>query len=150
MLAVGDAAPDFQVDGGRTLHDILKTHVVVLFTFPRAFTPGCTRESKGFCQQHDRLDAGGVQVIGMSADTAERGERFVQELGLPYPIVTDPKGAVLRAYGVRWPIVGLARRVTFVIGRDRKVHHVFRSETDVDGVHLTQATAAALRLAASE
>jgi peroxiredoxin Q/BCP len=148
MLAVGDVAPDFRVDAQRTLHDVLKTHVVVLFFFPRAFTPGCTRESKGFCQLNDRLHDGGVQVIGMSADNAQRGERFVQDLGLPYPLVTDPKGDVLRAYGVRWPIIGLARRATFVIGRDRTIHHVFHSERDVEG-HLTQATAEALRLASA-
>lgn len=148
MLAVGDVAPDFQVDAERTLYDILKTHVVVLFSFPRAFTPGCTREATGFCQQHDRLHAGGVEVIGMSADNAEREERFVKELGLPYPLVADPKGQVLRAYGVRWPLVGLARRATFVIGRDRLVHLAFRSETDVEG-HLAKATAEALRLASS-
>ena len=149
MLSVGDVAPDFQVDAGRTLYDVLKTHVVVLFFFPRAFTPGCTREAKGFCQQHESLHDGGVEVVGMSADTADREQRFAQELGLPYPVVADPKGATLRAYGVRWPLVGLARRATFVIGRDRRIHHVFRSETDVDGVHLTKASAEALRLASA-
>lgn len=40
MLKVGDAAPDFRVDAKRTLHDLLKTHAVVVFFFPRAFTPG--------------------------------------------------------------------------------------------------------------
>jgi peroxiredoxin len=40
MLKVGDTAPDFAVDGKRTLYDLLKTHAVVVFFFPRAFTPG--------------------------------------------------------------------------------------------------------------
>ncbi len=47
MLAAGDLAPDFAI-GERTLYDILRTHVVVLFFFPRVFTPTCTREASGF------------------------------------------------------------------------------------------------------
>ena len=84
----------------------------------------------------------------MSADNEERSRRFAEELHLTYPLVADPKGAVLRAYGVRWPIVGLAQRATFVIGRDRKVRMAFHSERDVEA-HLTRASAEALRAAAS-
>jgi alkyl hydroperoxide reductase subunit AhpC len=62
--------------------------------------------------------------------------------------VADPKGEVLRAYDVRWPIVGLAQRATFVVGRDRRIKMALHSERDVDK-HLTQASAEALRVAAS-
>lgn len=146
MLAVGDVAPDFQV-GERTLYDILRTHVVVLFFFPRVFTPTCTREANGFCRSYDALSAEGVEVIGVSSDPQAKSEAFRGELGLPYALVGDPKGAVLRAYGVRWPVIGFAKRGTFVIGRDRKVALAFRSETDAEA-HLVQATAAARAAAA--
>ena len=84
----------------------------------------------------------------MSADNEERSRRFAEELSLTYPLVADPKGRILRDYGVRWPIVGLAQRSTFVIGNDRKVRMAFHSERDVQA-HLTQASAAALRVATS-
>jgi peroxiredoxin len=52
--------------------------------------------------------------------------------------VGDPQGDVLRAYKVRWPVLGLARRVTYVIGRDKTVEHVFESQFDV-GAHVDAA-----------
>ena len=146
MLAAGDVAPDFQV-GDRTLYDVLKTHVVVLFFFPRVFTPTCTREASGFCRSYDALHADGVEIVGVSSDPQAKSESFRGELGLPYALVGDPKGAVLRAYGVRWPIVGIAKRGTFVIGRDRRVVRAFRSEFDADA-HLVRAPAAAREAAA--
>lgn len=146
MLAAGDTAPDFAV-GDRTLYEILKTHVVVLFFFPRVFTPTCTREAAGFCRSYDALAAEGVEVIGVSSDPQAKSEAFRGDLGLPYALVGDPQGTILRAYGVRWPIVGIAKRGTFVIGRDRKVALAFRSEFDAEA-HLAQATAAARAAAA--
>ena len=47
---------------------------------------------------------------------------------MPFALVGDPTGAVLRAYGVRWPLLGKARRVTYRIGRDRRIEAVYRSE----------------------
>ena len=82
-------------------------------------------------------------MVGVSADKPETSARFCQELELPYPMVGDAAGAILRAYGVRWPVVGLARRVTYVIGRDRKVRLAYRSERDVEG-HVAKAVADAL------
>ena len=84
----------------------------------------------------------------MSADNEERSRRFAEELDLTYPLVADPRGVVLRAYGVRWPLVGLAQRTTFVIGRDRKVQMAFHSERDIEA-HVRRAAAAALRVASS-
>lgn len=84
----------------------------------------------------------------MSADNEERSRKFAEELALTYPLVADPKGQVLRDYGVRWPLVGLAQRTTFVIGRDRTVRMAFHSERDVQA-HLTRASDEALRVASA-
>lgn len=75
-------------------------------------------------------------------------ERFRASLDLPFPLVGDPRGQITRAYGVRWPLVGLARRVSFLIGRDRKVLSALHSERDVEAHArwaLEQATGAAAR-----
>ena len=84
----------------------------------------------------------------MSADNEERSRRFAEELDLTYPLVADPKGAILRAYDVRWPIVGLAQRATFVVGSDRTIRMALHSERDVEK-HLTEASDEALRVSAS-
>jgi peroxiredoxin Q/BCP len=77
-------------------------------------------------------------VIGVSADSQEEAERFKQSLDLPFPLVGDPKGKILDAFGVRIPIVGLARRATFVVGRDHKVAKAYESNLDAES-HVVQA-----------
>jgi peroxiredoxin Q/BCP len=70
-------------------------------------------------------------VVGVSTDAPETAERFGRELDLPFPLVGDPGGAIARAYRARWPLVGWARRVTYVIGPDRRIREAFHSETAV-------------------
>jgi peroxiredoxin Q/BCP len=80
--------------------------------------------------------------VGLSGDTPETSARVRASLSLPFALVADPAGAVLRAYGVRWPVLGLARRVTYRIGRDRRIEDVFASEWRVDE-HVARACPAA-------
>ena len=67
-------------------------------------------------------------MIGVSGDSPETNERFRKSLDLPFPLVGDPQGTILRAYRVRWPLVGLAQRVTYAIGQDWRVLLAFHSE----------------------
>jgi peroxiredoxin Q/BCP len=71
-----------------------------------------------------------VEVVGVSRDDVETLERFRKDRELPFPLVSDATGAISRAYRVRWPILGLARRVTFLVGRDRRIRLAFHSERD--------------------
>jgi len=68
----------------------------------------------------------------VSRDPQETSDRFRASLGLPFSLVGDPEERIIRAYRVRWPIVGLTQRVTYVIGRNRKVRLAFHSELDMD------------------
>jgi peroxiredoxin len=79
-------------------------------------------------------------VIGVSADDQETSDRFAASLELPFPVVGDPQGKILKAFGVRIPVLGLARRVTFVVGKDRKVRKVHESQFDAKS-HVAQACA---------
>ncbi len=82
----------------------------------------------------------GAEVIGVSADAQETSDRFREALELPFPVVGDQSGRILRAYKVRWPLIGLARRVTYVVGRDRKIRSAYESQHKVDD-HVAQACA---------
>ena len=137
MLKPGDSAPDFAVND-TTLSRILKEREVVLFFFPKAFTPGCTREAGGFRTEYASLQKQGAEVIGISSDTQAVADRFGASLELPFPMVGDATGDVLRAYGVRIPILGMARRVSYVIGRDGRIRHAYESQFDAQS-HVTQA-----------
>ena len=69
-------------------------------------------------------------MVGVSTDDQATLDRFRDEHQLPYPLVPDPRGQIAGAYRARWPLVRIARRVTYLIGRDRKVRFAFRSERD--------------------
>ena len=137
MLKKDQVAPDFAV-GGRTLYQILEQRSAVVFFFPKAFTPGCTREAGGFRRDYEKLQQSGCEVVGVSPDRQETSERFRQTFDLPYPLVGDPEKAIIRAYDVRWPVIGLTQRVTYVIGRDRRVKLSFHSQFDIDA-HMSNA-----------
>ncbi len=118
-LKVGDVAPDFSaVDAAGTpfsLHELLKEGLVVLAFYPKAFTPGCTKEMSTFSGRFAELHEKGVAVVAVSGDDAETLKRFKQELKAAYLFVPDPKAKLMELYQVRaWP-TKWAKRVTFVI-----------------------------------
>ena len=77
-------------------------------------------------------------MVGVSRDGQKTNDDFCESLDLPFPLVGDPEGVISKAFEVRWPVIGLARRVTYVVGRDRKVRLAFHSEMDVSA-HVREA-----------
>jgi peroxiredoxin len=131
MIAAGEVAPDFEGEssgGERFRLGDLRGRVVVLYFFPRAFTPVCTAETRGFAAAHGELRALGAEVVGVSTDAIERQCAFADQEHAPFPLVADPDGSICRRYGVRWPLLGRARRVTFVLAESGVVEAVIRHE----------------------
>lgn len=148
LLEPGTPAPDFmaQDQNGevRQLRILNRDRPVVLFFYPRDGTPGCTREACAFRDAWDRLQATGAIVVGVSTDDVESHARFASEHELPFPLLSDPDGHVLRAYGVPSRL-GMAARVTYVIGADGRIARVF---PEVDpAVHADEVIAALSELA---
>ena len=69
--------------------------------------------------------------MGITGGPQEKCDRFRESLDLPYPLVGDPGGAILKAYRARWPIIGLARRTTYVIGTDKKIQLAYNNERNM-------------------
>jgi len=152
MIAVGDRAPQFTgrlADGGELrLADMLREHHVVLYFFPKDFTPGCTREACAFRDRRSELAALNAEVVGVSYDTAQKHAQFAAAYHLPYPLVSDADAAIAGQYGVARLGGWLpTRRVTFVIGKDGIVRHVIRSELNID-LHIDEALATLRQLQA--
>lgn len=130
MLKVGEKAPDFRAIATDRTEFRLSSRLglcTVIFFFPRAFTPGCTREARGFGSDYLELQLAGATVVGISSDNNETQCRFAETLTLPFPLIADKDMAISKAYRVKWPLVQLAQRVTYVVGRGRRVigawHH---------------------------
>jgi peroxiredoxin Q/BCP len=102
QLTVGDTAPDFTLTShdGRTvsLHD-LRGRKVVVFFYPAAMTPGCTKEACDFRDNLGTLQAAGYEVLGISPDSPDKLARFVEQESLTYPLLADPDREVLTAWG---------------------------------------------------
>jgi peroxiredoxin Q/BCP len=126
MPKEGETAPDFTLEdqsGKKTTLSALKGKRVVLYFFPKADTPGCTKESCAFRDETPNLPKD-VVVVGISKDSVSSQKRFAKKYGLSFPLLADAKGEVIGKYGVSG-LFGLAKRVTFLIGADGKVAKVW-------------------------
>jgi peroxiredoxin Q/BCP len=138
VLKVGEMAPDFSgtAQDGRTVKlSELRGKRAVLFFFPKAFTTGCTIETRQFRDHYTELAALGAEVIGLSVDSSEKQCEFASSEGVPFPMLGDPSRNIGRSYGVLWPLLGVARRVTYVVGPDGRIEAAFHHELQV-GKHL--------------
>lgn len=140
MLKAGDMAPLVEgksTDGARISLLEERGHPLVLYFFPRAGTPGCTRETRGFAQRFEELRTRGVGVIGVSTDPLTRQRAFAEECNTPFPLIPDPDRTFAQAFGVMgW--MGMARRVTFLIGPDGRILEVVEGMRP--GPHVDAAT----------
>lgn len=110
--------------------DAYKKGVTVVFFYPKADTPGCTKQSCSLRDAHGELLAKGVQIIGVSVDKPDAQKKFKDKFSLPYPLVSDPDGKVCEAFKVnRMPAIGLATRQAFIIKDGKVVWHDPKAST---------------------
>jgi thioredoxin-dependent peroxiredoxin len=133
MLKEGDLAPDFSTQAvlaGQTVPIKLtdyRGHKVVLYFYPKDNTPGCTKEACAFRDGFSELKGWGIVVLGCSIDTADKHKEFAQKYNLPFPLLIDPDNKIAKAYGADngIPILGLDRRITYVIDEDGRILKVY-------------------------
>ena len=126
-LAPGDAAPDFTLpdaDGNDVSLSSLRGRRVIVYFYPAAMTPGCTKEACDFRDSLSSLAGAGFAVLGISPDSPAKLAKFRDRDGLNFPLLSDPQHAVEQAYGTYGEkmmygkkSVGVIRS-TFVIGPD--------------------------------
>jgi peroxiredoxin Q/BCP len=132
-MNVGDIVVDFELldETGtpRRLSDLLANGPVVLFFYPAAMSAGCTAEACHFRDVAADFRAVGAQPVGISHDAVEKQARFAERHSLGYPLLSDPDGAIRERFGVK-RAMGLAptKRMTFVIGTDRRIIEMVHSE----------------------
>ncbi|MFE2358169.1 peroxiredoxin [Streptomyces parvulus] len=144
--AVGDTVEDFtlpdETGTPRRLSELLADGPVVLFFYPAALTAGCTAEACHFRDLAGEFAAVGARPVGVSGDTVEKQQEFTGRHTLGMPLLSDTDGAVRELFGVRRGFtMAPTKRVTFVIGRDRTVLEVVRSEIRMN-THADRALAA--------
>lgn len=130
----GQAAPDFRLQDQnghwRTPADY-RDHWLVMYFYPKDFTPGCTTEVCTFRDDIAKLRQAGADVIGVSLDDVASHAKFAQKYHVPFPLLADSGHKVSTAYGVLSSTMGFhyARRTTFLIDPQGRVAKVYE---DVD------------------
>lgn len=120
QVPLGEPAPDFTLptnvgDGDISLSDYLGQWVVLYF-YPKDFTPGCTLEAQRFQRDLPEFIERNAQVVGVSADDVDSHAEFCDSEGLKFPLLADADGAVSRAYG-SW-MRPMSMRHTYLIDPD--------------------------------
>lgn len=167
-LKVGDSAPDFSARGSMggkefdfSLEKALKKGPVVVYFFPSAYTKGCDLEAHTFSQEKDKFDAAGATIIGVSADSIARLNKFAADPDFcagKFPVASDADKKIATSYNLSFnaakpgqlDVQGNAidhdfiERETFVIGKDHKIIAAFSSKDD--GISPDQHVAKALAI----
>jgi len=130
-LQVGDKAPDIKTSQFSLAS--LKGQRVVVFFFPKADTPGCTKEAIAFSDLRKAFAKTGTEILGVSADSVKAQDKFRDKHGLTVPLASDETKEMLTAYGV-WGEKSMygrkfmgVRRTTFLIGRDGRIARIWEN-----------------------
>jgi len=135
-LKVGDSAPDFTTQaaiGGKaftfSLAEALKKGPVVVYFYPKAFTPGCTVEAHNFAEATDKFAAAGATLIGMSGDNIDTLKEFsVKECRNKFPVGADADGKIMKKYDANLAFLATtADRISYVISPAGKVIYSYSS-----------------------
>lgn len=127
-LEVGAVAPDFSLPSSTeeivNLYQLLQHSQVVLFFYPKAFTPVCTAEVCAFRDSLDQFTLLQAAVLGVSSDAPGTVTRFAHQNGIAFPLLSDEAGEIRRKFGVPKMFGILPGRVTYVIGQDRTIKQI--------------------------
>lgn len=133
-LSPGDTAPDFTLptdSGDQLALADLRGRKVLLYAYPAAMTPGCTKQACDFRDSLASLQAAGYEVVGISPDKPEKLAKFRERDAITFPLVSDTDRTVLAAYGAYGEKQSYGRTVTgvirstFVIDGDGRIEQAF-------------------------
>jgi thioredoxin-dependent peroxiredoxin len=133
LLKEGALAPTFSTEMvmGDTISPVsladYRGKKVILYFYPKDDTPGCTKEACSFRDGYARFQNAGLVVLGCSVDTSDAHRAFIKKYSIPFPLLLDHDKKIATEYGAAngIPILGLDRRITYVIGEDGKVLKVY-------------------------
>lgn len=135
MLKEGDKAPNFKgidQNGNEISYDQFKGTKLVVFFYPKASTPGCTKEACNINDNLEALSAKGYKVVGVSADSVKKQKNFSEKYGFQYPLIADEDKEIIQAFGV-WGLKKFMgkeydgiHRTTFLINEDGVIERVIK------------------------
>jgi peroxiredoxin Q/BCP len=143
-IAVGKPAPLFEAktqDGKMfKLADRKGQGFTVLFFYPKAGTPGCTKQACAFRDSIKVIRAEGAEVYGISADSVAAQKAFHTEHHMTFDLISDENGKIIEMYQVKMPVVSMAKRQTFIVDKDLVIRKHFEDvDPSLDAKNVAQA-----------
>jgi len=139
-LKEGDTAPDFTLQDAfgknYTLSSYKGKSPVIVYFYPKASTPGCTKQACGIRDKWSQFSENNIVVLGVSVDSKEEIKKFIDEYHLNFPLLSDNKKEVSKKYGVLSKM-GFDSRISFIIDTNGKIYKILRDvnvETHADEV----------------
>lgn len=142
-LNIGDQVPALSLkdESGREFSFRNTGKTLVVYFYPKDFTPGCTKEACGFRDSYENFRDLGAEVIGVSSDSQKSHSNFKAEYQLPFLLLSDPEKEARKAFGVKSKLLGLLPgRETFVF--NKAGHLIFRFNSLNSSKHIEEALAA--------
>lgn len=133
LLKEGEIAPPFttQMVTGNNVAPValadFRGKKLVLYFYPKDETSGCTKEACAFRDGYAKYTNAGLVVLGCSVDSADEHKQFIAKNSLPFPLLVDSDKKIAKAYGAAngIPILGLDRRITYIIDENGKILKVY-------------------------
>ena len=134
MICEGQALPKFQLsdsDGNTVKSNDLKGKKLVIYFYPKDFTPGCTIEADEFSKDYNKFQKAGIEIIGISKDDVESHKKFCNKMKIPYILLADTETKVSKMFGVWGKKKFMGReymginRSTFLVNENGKIFKVF-------------------------
>ncbi len=124
-LNIGDKAPDFELKNaeGRSVSlskDYMSSPLIIYF-FPKAFTPGCNKESCLFRDSYSEFKNLEIPVIGISRDKTEKLQKFKENFDLPFELLSDDTSSICKSYKALIPLIGFPKRVTYLLDENHTI-----------------------------
>ena len=134
MISEGQSLPKFQLsdsDGNTVKSNDLKGKKLVIYFYPKDFTPGCTIEADEFSKDYSKFQKAGIEIIGISKDDVESHKKFCNKMKIPYILLADTETKVSKMFGV-WgkkkfmgkEYMGIIRS-TFLVNETGKIFKIF-------------------------
>lgn len=137
-IKTGDKCPIFKVQLSENktfdLSDLIGKKNIVIYFYPKDFTPGCTKEACAFRDNYEAFQELNCEVIGISGDSGDSHDKFAEKHDLPYILIPDSDKKIQKLFGVPKSLFGLIPgRVSYIVDENGIVRGVYNSLTDPFG-----------------
>ncbi|MEE9430253.1 MAG: peroxiredoxin [Melioribacteraceae bacterium] len=133
-ISVGDDAPSFTLEDAKgnsfTLSDYKDKSPVIIYFYPKANTPGCTKQACAIRDDYSKFEESGITIFGISVDDKEDIQEFMDDYDLNFPLLSDSKKTTSKDYGVLNNL-GFASRISFIIDKESKIAKIMK-DFDID------------------